>query len=92
MKFINRKLLIIFIMFIGIISIFKVIYPFIQDRDKNLIFQNINLIKDNIISDKCAFFGDNKNSISAFNKIVDKIDNDNSIKFVVNTMELVVEQ
>lgn len=89
----KQKIFILFIIIIGIISIFKVSYPFIKDRDENLIFQNTNIVKNNVTSDDYTFviLGDNKNSISTFNKIIQKINNDNSIKFVVNTGDMVFD-
>ncbi|KAF2955806.1 metallophosphoesterase [Marinitoga sp. 38H-ov] len=89
----KQKIFILFIFLIGIISIFKISYPFIKDSDENLIFQNTNLVKNNVTSDDYTFvvLGDNKNSISTFNKIIQQINNDNSVKFVINTGDMVFD-
>ncbi|WP_129410028.1 metallophosphoesterase [Marinitoga lauensis] len=81
------------IVLIGIVSLIKVSYPFILNTEENLIFKNSTLAKNAIKSDSYTFvvLGDNKNSISTFNKIIKQINNDNSIKFVINTGDMVFD-
>ncbi|GAB6189725.1 hypothetical protein JCM30566_14670 [Marinitoga arctica] len=93
MDMLKRKFIIVFFILLAIISLLKVSYPFIQTKDKNMIFNSVSAIKNSVVNSEYTFvvLGDNKNSISTFNKIIYNINNDNSVRFVINTGDMVFD-
>ncbi|BBE31208.1 metallophosphoesterase [Tepiditoga spiralis] len=93
MKKFTEKLLIIFVLIISLVSLIKIIYPFINDQDENIIYNSVQKINNSTTTDDFSFvvMGDNKNSISTFSKIIKDVNNDDSIKFIINTGDMVFD-
>lgn len=89
----KRGYLLIILLVIIIISALKYAYPFFTEEERDLIYNNLVALKksDSVEDFSFAVIGDNKNSISTFQKIITSIDNDPSIKFVINTGDMVFD-
>jgi len=95
MNYRNRKrsYLLFLLIIIIIISTFKYVYPFFNEKEQDLIYNNLTTLKrlDSTKNFSFAVIGDNKNSVSTFQKIITSINSDPSIKFVVNTGDMVFD-
>ncbi|ACR79146.1 metallophosphoesterase family protein [Kosmotoga olearia] len=90
----RRKCLIIWIIsvFLIAISAIKITMPFIQSESvKNVVYNSVNKIKTHSGNFSFAVLGDNKNSISTFGKIIEQINTNPEITFVVNTGDMVFD-
>ncbi|SHH51677.1 metallophosphoesterase family protein [Thermosipho atlanticus] len=87
-----KKVFFTIFLLLFIISAFKVSRPFIEKKhDNNLIYNNLMKIKMTSEDFTFVVLGDNKNSVSTFEKIISKINNDPTVKFVINTGDMVFD-
>ncbi len=85
-----RKVFIaIMLIFVGLTG-FKVTYMFMKEPAENLIYKALSSLPQ---KDEYTFvvIGDNKNSISTFGKIIEILNEDPQVDFVVNTGDMVFD-
>lgn len=88
----KRLVVWIILVFLITISAIKVTLPFVQSESaKNVVYNSINEIKNHSGEFSFAVLGDNKNSISTFGKIIEQINANPEIAFVVNTGDMVFD-
>ncbi|WP_126993712.1 metallophosphoesterase family protein [Thermosipho globiformans] len=86
-----KKLFLILVLVVAFISIFKVVNNVQNISEKDLIYKNISSLSVDKSTFSFCVLGDNKNSISTFNEIIKKLNDDSSISFVINTGDLVFD-
>ncbi|WP_038033116.1 MULTISPECIES: metallophosphoesterase family protein [unclassified Thermotoga] len=76
------------------LSVLKVLdtYLFVVP-EKDLVYQNISSVEKENLKDDFTFivFGDNKNSISTFSKLIDAVNREQNAAFAVNTGDMVFD-
>ena len=87
----GKKLLITFVFIISVISIVKTIPLFFEIMETDEIFKAVSSIESEKDYFTFAVMGDNKNSISTFNKIINSINTDKTIDFTINTGDMVFD-
>jgi len=92
-KYSKRTYLLILLGVIIVISTFKYVYPFFHESERDLIYKSLTSLKTSTSTSNFSFavVGDNKNSISTFRRIINSINSDLDIKFVVNTGDMVFD-
>ncbi len=85
-----RKILIVGVLFFVVITGTRVAYMFTREPARNLIYKALSLLPN---KDEFVFvvLGDNKNSISTFGKMMEKINKDSQVSFVINTGDMVFD-
>ncbi|MCD6463263.1 MAG: hypothetical protein J7L52_06190 [Thermotogae bacterium] len=71
------------------ISLLKILLPLLSIPEEDLIYKSLSRIEKLEGDYTFAVMGDNKNSISTFGKMIEMINKDPEIAFVVNTGDMV---
>ncbi len=85
-----RKILIVIVLIFVFVTGIKVAFLFTKEPAENIIYKSLlSIPKRNDFT--FVVLGDNKNSISTFGKIIEKINRDHEVNFVVNTGDMVFD-
>ena len=89
----RKKMFITAVIIIAVFSLIKSYHLFFRDFENNEIFSSISTVDSQNLDSTFSFavMGDNKNSISTFDKIITSINNQSSIAFTMNTGDMVFD-